>query len=148
MKKGGRLLITLLGCSLPQNWGGSETKRTVTCGWCSKLRLMTGVHLALCLDKFRSSRSHIVRQRVQTSSRWYGVVVRRFGCHLRCRPRHINERTFELSTDLTCIAPLHGGPFSGTGLELVTSQPRSDTLTTRLPRPPDKAHSLHVNLEG
>ncbi|GFY12480.1 hypothetical protein TNCV_1799021 [Trichonephila clavipes] len=27
--------------------------------------------------------------------------------------------------------------FSGTELELVTSQPRSDTLTTRLPRPRD-----------
>ncbi|GFS68483.1 hypothetical protein TNCV_4584131 [Trichonephila clavipes] len=26
--------------------------------------------------------------------------------------------------------------FSGTGFELVTSQPRSDTLTTRLSRPP------------
>ncbi|GFU70899.1 hypothetical protein TNCV_2206161 [Trichonephila clavipes] len=26
--------------------------------------------------------------------------------------------------------------FNGTGLELVTSQPRSDTLTTRLPWPP------------
>ncbi|GFY03363.1 hypothetical protein TNCV_1173211 [Trichonephila clavipes] len=32
---------------------------------------------------------------------------------------HTNGRTFELSTDLTCIAPLHGGSFSGTELELV-----------------------------
>ncbi|GFU03677.1 hypothetical protein TNCV_199971 [Trichonephila clavipes] len=34
---------------------------------------------------------------------------------------HTNGR-FELSTDLTCIAPLYGGVFSGTGLELVTRQ--------------------------
>ncbi|GFT95887.1 uncharacterized protein TNCV_312261 [Trichonephila clavipes] len=27
--------------------------------------------------------------RAQTSSRWCGVVVRRGGCHLRCRPRHL-----------------------------------------------------------
>ncbi|GFX11173.1 uncharacterized protein TNCV_4424321 [Trichonephila clavipes] len=26
--------------------------------------------------------------RVQTSSRWCGVVVRRRGCQLRCRPSH------------------------------------------------------------
>ncbi|GFW34958.1 uncharacterized protein TNCV_978961 [Trichonephila clavipes] len=27
--------------------------------------------------------------RAETSSRWCGVVVRRGGCHLRCRPRHL-----------------------------------------------------------
>ncbi|GFW91677.1 uncharacterized protein TNCV_4500961 [Trichonephila clavipes] len=27
--------------------------------------------------------------RAETSSRWYGVVVRRGGCQLRCRPRHL-----------------------------------------------------------
>ncbi|GFX63932.1 hypothetical protein TNCV_41081 [Trichonephila clavipes] len=32
---------------------------------------------------------------------------------------HTNGRTFQLSTDLTCISALHGG---GTGLELVTRQ--------------------------
>ncbi|GFV88771.1 uncharacterized protein TNCV_3355231 [Trichonephila clavipes] len=42
---------------LPQNWGGTELKRTVTC-----LRLTTCVHLALCRDEFRGSRSDIVKQ--------------------------------------------------------------------------------------
>ncbi|GFV11603.1 hypothetical protein TNCV_975931 [Trichonephila clavipes] len=46
---------------------------------------------------------------------------------------HTNGRTFEISTDLTCIATRR--ILSGTGLELVTCQLRSDTLTTRLPRP-------------
>ncbi|GFY02881.1 uncharacterized protein TNCV_3507611 [Trichonephila clavipes] len=27
--------------------------------------------------------------RAQTSSRWFGVVVRRGGCQLRCHPRHL-----------------------------------------------------------
>ncbi|GFW96109.1 uncharacterized protein TNCV_958221 [Trichonephila clavipes] len=27
--------------------------------------------------------------RAETSSRWWGVVVRRGGCQLRCRPRHL-----------------------------------------------------------
>ncbi|GFX87992.1 uncharacterized protein TNCV_4374561 [Trichonephila clavipes] len=27
--------------------------------------------------------------RAETSSRWCGVVVRRAGCQLRCRPRHL-----------------------------------------------------------
>ncbi|GFX50681.1 uncharacterized protein TNCV_2722671 [Trichonephila clavipes] len=27
--------------------------------------------------------------RAQTSSRWCGVVVRRWGCQLRCHPRHL-----------------------------------------------------------
>ncbi|GFS62086.1 uncharacterized protein TNCV_476511 [Trichonephila clavipes] len=27
--------------------------------------------------------------RAETSSRWCGEVVRRRGCHLRCRPRHL-----------------------------------------------------------
>ncbi|GFW24221.1 uncharacterized protein TNCV_1847801 [Trichonephila clavipes] len=27
--------------------------------------------------------------RAQTSTRWCGVVVRRRGCQLRCRPRHL-----------------------------------------------------------
>ncbi|GFT43109.1 uncharacterized protein TNCV_5119691 [Trichonephila clavipes] len=27
--------------------------------------------------------------RAETSSRWCGVVVRRWGCQLRCRPRHL-----------------------------------------------------------
>ncbi|GFX38187.1 hypothetical protein TNCV_3837861 [Trichonephila clavipes] len=31
---------------------------------------------------------------------------------------------------------LYTGVFSGTGFKLVTGQPRPDTLTTRLPRPP------------
>ncbi|GFW44595.1 hypothetical protein TNCV_4481411 [Trichonephila clavipes] len=35
---------------------------------------------------------------------------------------YTNRRTFQLSTDLTCIAGLHGGSFSGTGLEPVTKQ--------------------------
>ncbi|PRD20975.1 UNVERIFIED_CONTAM: hypothetical protein NCL1_53128 [Trichonephila clavipes] len=45
------------------------------------------------------------------------------------------RETFELSTDLTCNSPHHGGSLSGTELELVTRQPLSDTLTTMLPRP-------------
>ncbi|GFW92130.1 uncharacterized protein TNCV_3540161 [Trichonephila clavipes] len=27
--------------------------------------------------------------RAETSSRWCGVVARRGGCHLKCRPRHL-----------------------------------------------------------
>ncbi|GFW12604.1 hypothetical protein TNCV_818561 [Trichonephila clavipes] len=33
-----------------------------------------------------------------------------------------NGKTLELSTDLECISVLHGGSFSGTGLELLTRQ--------------------------
>ncbi|GFX20626.1 uncharacterized protein TNCV_4269581 [Trichonephila clavipes] len=31
------------------------------------------------------------RTRVETSSRWCGVVVRRRGCQLRCRLRHLTS---------------------------------------------------------
>ncbi|GFU79035.1 hypothetical protein TNCV_548481 [Trichonephila clavipes] len=44
-----------------------------------------------------------------------------------------NGRTFELSTDLRCIAPHR--IFSGIGFKLMTCQPGSDTLTTKLLRP-------------
>ncbi|GFV95477.1 hypothetical protein TNCV_4574791 [Trichonephila clavipes] len=47
---------------------------------------------------------------------------------------HLLSTTFELSTDLTGIAP-YTANLRGTGLELMTCQPRPDTLTTRLPRP-------------
>ncbi|GFU95336.1 hypothetical protein TNCV_4309351 [Trichonephila clavipes] len=58
----------------------------------------------------------------------------RAGTTLLTTPPH-HGRTFQLSTDSTCIVPQHGGAFSGTGLELMTCQLGSDTLTTRLPRP-------------
>ncbi|GFT71182.1 hypothetical protein TNCV_3001881 [Trichonephila clavipes] len=42
---------------------GEEPRRNVLSPvWCSKLRLTTGVYLALCSDKFRAPRSVIVRQ--------------------------------------------------------------------------------------
>ncbi|GFS96303.1 glutamine synthetase [Trichonephila clavipes] len=39
----------------PQSWGGMEANRTVTSLMLSKLRQMTGVHLALCCNEFRNS---------------------------------------------------------------------------------------------
>ncbi|GFS84126.1 uncharacterized protein TNCV_2365111 [Trichonephila clavipes] len=45
---------------------------------------------------------------------------------------------FELTTDFKCIALKHTEGFSDIGLELMTRQARSDTLTTRLPRPSHK----------
>ncbi|GFS51195.1 hypothetical protein TNCV_3532841 [Trichonephila clavipes] len=44
-------------------------------------------------------------------------------------------RTFQLSVDLTRIAALHGGSLVVLGLNSCQGQPRSDTLTTRLPQP-------------
>ncbi|GFT48361.1 uncharacterized protein TNCV_4709061 [Trichonephila clavipes] len=35
------------------------------------------------------NRCTINLSRAQTSSHWYGVVVRREGCQLMCRPRHL-----------------------------------------------------------
>ncbi|GFS79538.1 hypothetical protein TNCV_2370491 [Trichonephila clavipes] len=36
---------------------------------------------------------------------------------------HTNGRKFEISTDLMCIAPLHGGSSAVLGLELITRRP-------------------------
>ncbi|GFU30488.1 hypothetical protein TNCV_1687451 [Trichonephila clavipes] len=49
---------------------------------------------------------------------------------------HTNGRTFELSADLTCIAPLHGGSSMVPGSNSRQTGHESVTLTTRLPRPP------------
>ncbi|GFY29040.1 hypothetical protein TNCV_4721681 [Trichonephila clavipes] len=46
---------------LPQQWGGTEPNRTVTCR-VLKTRIMTGIHLALCSDEFWEFRSDIVQQ--------------------------------------------------------------------------------------
>ncbi|GFV24521.1 hypothetical protein TNCV_814051 [Trichonephila clavipes] len=48
---------------------------------------------------------------------------------------HTNGRTFELSTDLTYIAPLHGGSSAALGSNLWHAGHESGTLTIRLPRP-------------
>ncbi|GFV53980.1 hypothetical protein TNCV_2047801 [Trichonephila clavipes] len=50
-------------------------------------------------------------------------------------PLLTNRRTFQLSTDLTCIASLHGGSLVVLGSNLRQGKLRSDTHTTRLPRP-------------
>ncbi|GFV70563.1 hypothetical protein TNCV_4958121 [Trichonephila clavipes] len=42
---------------------------------------------------------------------------------------------YETSKDLQTASPPTRRVFRGNGLKLVTSQPRSDTLTTRLPLP-------------
>ncbi|GFX40469.1 uncharacterized protein TNCV_1412791 [Trichonephila clavipes] len=34
-------------------------------------------------------RCSLYLSRAETSSRWYGVVVRRGWCQIRCRPRHL-----------------------------------------------------------
>ncbi|GFV84217.1 cubilin [Trichonephila clavipes] len=49
---------------------------------------------------------------------------------------HTTGRTFQLSTDLTCFAALHGGSLVVLGSNSRPGKPRSDTYTTRLPRPP------------
>ncbi|GFU99367.1 hypothetical protein TNCV_3769191 [Trichonephila clavipes] len=46
-----------------------------------------------------------------------------------------NGRTFQLSTDLTCIAALHGGLLVVLGSNWGQGKPQSDTYTTRLLRP-------------
>ncbi|GFX56226.1 hypothetical protein TNCV_1631551 [Trichonephila clavipes] len=48
---------------------------------------------------------------------------------------HTNGRKFQLSTDLTCIAALQGGSLEVLGSNSRQVKPRSDTYTTRLPRP-------------
>ncbi|GFX75591.1 hypothetical protein TNCV_4714971 [Trichonephila clavipes] len=42
---------------------------------------------------------------------------------------------FELSTNLTCVVSLHDGSSEVLGSNMGQDQPRSDTLTNRLPRP-------------
>ncbi|GFW64028.1 hypothetical protein TNCV_707331 [Trichonephila clavipes] len=44
---------------LPQNWGGTESNRTLTC-MVLRLRITTGVHLASCHDECRGSGSDAV----------------------------------------------------------------------------------------
>ncbi|GFU49492.1 hypothetical protein TNCV_1590421 [Trichonephila clavipes] len=46
---------------LPENWGGTEPN-VLSPVWCSKLRLTTGVHLALYGDGFHGSQSDNVRK--------------------------------------------------------------------------------------
>ncbi|GFT26596.1 hypothetical protein TNCV_3604211 [Trichonephila clavipes] len=57
-----------------------------------------------------------------------------------------NERMFEFSTDLTCIAALHAGFLVVLGWNSWQGQPQSDTLTTRLPllSPTAAANALGV----
>ncbi|GFV56366.1 hypothetical protein TNCV_3123621 [Trichonephila clavipes] len=50
---------------------------------------------------------------------------------------HTNAKTFQHWTDLACIATLHSGSLVVLGLSSRQRQPRSDTYTTRLPRPPN-----------
>ncbi|GFS81152.1 uncharacterized protein TNCV_1224021 [Trichonephila clavipes] len=47
---------------LPQNRGGTEPNRVVSCIWCSNLRITTSVHVALCRDEFCEPRYDAVRQ--------------------------------------------------------------------------------------
>ncbi|GFW81985.1 hypothetical protein TNCV_771141 [Trichonephila clavipes] len=46
-----------------------------------------------------------------------------------------NRMTFQSSTDLTCIAALHGGPLMVLGSNSLQGELRSDTYTTRLTWP-------------
>ncbi|GFT82148.1 hypothetical protein TNCV_3910671 [Trichonephila clavipes] len=48
---------------------------------------------------------------------------------------HTNGRTFEASTDLTCIAPLHDRSSVVLGSNSCHASPEFVTLTTRLPQP-------------
>ncbi|GFX14484.1 uncharacterized protein TNCV_1616671 [Trichonephila clavipes] len=58
---------------------------------------------------------------------------------------HTNGRTFQLSTDLACIAALHGGSLVVLGSSSGQSQPRPDTYTTRLPQPTRSMNRNQVN---
>ncbi|GFX29082.1 uncharacterized protein TNCV_2072331 [Trichonephila clavipes] len=67
--------------------------------------------------------------RAETSSRWCVVVVRRGGCQLRCRPRHLTmvqnyvvrrQKPSCGQRDVNIHSLTH---FSGTELELLTCLP-------------------------
>ncbi|GBM28137.1 hypothetical protein AVEN_224194-1 [Araneus ventricosus] len=45
----------------------------------------------------------------QTSSRWCGVEVRRGGCQLRCRPRHLTEvQNYEVRPKIALVLLQNG----------------------------------------
>ncbi|GFV80768.1 uncharacterized protein TNCV_4619291 [Trichonephila clavipes] len=56
--------------------------RTVAC-------LVTGSSPVPLKTRRVGQRCTLNLSRAETSSRWCGVVVRRGGCQLRCRPRHL-----------------------------------------------------------
>ncbi|GFU07733.1 uncharacterized protein TNCV_4164281 [Trichonephila clavipes] len=68
----GRPLTTQV--SSPQNWGGNEPNRTVTC-MVLKATANDRRHLALCHDEFRGPRSGLCRSAFQTT----GTAVRKVG---------------------------------------------------------------------
>ncbi|GFV49889.1 transposable element Tcb1 transposase [Trichonephila clavipes] len=90
--------IEVVSPSIVPSGNFAELNRTVTC---MVLKANDRRTSCPCHDEFRGPRSDYVRQvasennnnkhlsRAETSSRWCSVVVRRGGCQLRCRPRHL-----------------------------------------------------------
>ncbi|GFV42014.1 hypothetical protein TNCV_2838331 [Trichonephila clavipes] len=58
---------------------------------------------------------------------------------------HTNGRTLQLSTDLKCITPLHGGSLVVLGSNWRQGKSRSNTYTTRLLRPPRTSDINHLD---
>ncbi|GFU59355.1 uncharacterized protein TNCV_4198731 [Trichonephila clavipes] len=63
---------------------GSEVVKVSDHGW----RVMSSSPVLLKTRRV-GERCPLNLSRAQTSSRWCGVAVRRRGCQLRCRPRHL-----------------------------------------------------------
>ncbi|GFW67495.1 uncharacterized protein TNCV_3391661 [Trichonephila clavipes] len=57
--------------------------------WWSTGRSVTGSSPVPLKTRRVGQRCTLNLSRAETSSRWCGVVVRRGGCQLRCRPRHL-----------------------------------------------------------
>ncbi|GFX05516.1 uncharacterized protein TNCV_3434201 [Trichonephila clavipes] len=66
-------------------WGcGSPVVKVSNHGW----HVMSSIPVPLKTRRV-GQRCTLNLSRAETSSRWCGVVVRRGGCQLRCRPRHL-----------------------------------------------------------
>ncbi|GFU16876.1 uncharacterized protein TNCV_1709291 [Trichonephila clavipes] len=78
--------------SLPSGLAYSHISQAAVAEW---YRYRIGACLVTCSSpvplKTRrvGQRCTLNLSRAETSSRWSGVVVRRGGCQLRCRPRHL-----------------------------------------------------------
>ncbi|GFT83564.1 uncharacterized protein TNCV_4866271 [Trichonephila clavipes] len=89
-----KIVLSLRGCDSPPtvNKGWSQQRGGAVAEW---YRYWTVACVVTCSSpvplKTRrvGQRCMLNLSRAEMSSRWCGVVVRRGGCQLRCRPRHL-----------------------------------------------------------
>ncbi|GFS94360.1 uncharacterized protein TNCV_2014011 [Trichonephila clavipes] len=73
---------------------GSNSRHIISCGIPGVKVSDHGRHVMSSISvplktRLVGERYTLDLSRAQTSSRWCGVVVRRWGCQLRCRSRHL-----------------------------------------------------------